>query len=230
MSYFIEEPEEILPGVTIERRSFLKLSALALAPFLISCKEAELGLSLEEMIKTISPAGQKLIKAKNPDEEAYLKKVSEMAQNLVGLKHAATTNRKVKFDRLHKEAHFMVVQIRMKPGAALPYHDHRDYNGVICALEGSARIRNFDSVNDMNKSRKAQKFKIKETQNRVIKKGEVSSLSRSRDNIHDIRAGKEGVLFLDIFTFFNKQAQSKYLKVADKAHDSDKKIFTASWQ
>ena len=72
--------------------------------------------------------------------------------------------------------------------------------------------------------------KIKENKNVVAKAGDVSNLSRTRDNIHDIRAGKEGVLFLDIFTFFPNHAGSEYLNVEKKPIEKDGKVYMAAWK
>ncbi len=38
----------------------------------------------------------------------------------------------------------LVLQFRLAPGAAIPYHDHRDYNGVLTVTEGALRIRSFE--------------------------------------------------------------------------------------
>jgi len=153
-----------------------------------------------------------------------------MAKRIQGLKHAEKTQRKIKFTSMHNKMPIKIYQIRLLPGAALRFHDHRNYNGIVSVLEGSATIRHFDFAEKTNNIHEAKQFKLKETINKVFKAGEVGNLSRTRDNIHDIRAGKEGILFLDIFTFFNDQGTSKYLKVEKKPLEKDKKVFMASWE
>lgn len=253
MSYFPDhidiEKDEIAEGVFIERRQVLKLSTFALGSMLLgSCgplyAEIEQNsqtkkqeddksikpISFEQLIKQITPLANKLVAAKKPDEEAYLETLKKLTSGLQGMALAKSNNRKIQFTSHHKKIPIKVYQIRMKPGSALPFHDHREYNGLIHTLQGSAQIRNFDFVDDMKKSQKAKSFKIKETANVTSKVGDISHLSSVRDNIHDVRAGKEGVVFLDIFTFFDEKGSSKYLNVDPKVFDKKKKIYQASWR
>lgn len=253
MSYFPEyietEKEEIADGVFIERRNFLKISAFALGSMLVgyyaplhaevSEKKPAKGSNQKDNINTfdfkkliteLTPKAKALIKAKVPDEEAYLKELTTMVQQLKGIGHAKKTAKKIKFSSMHNKFPIKVYQIRMLPGTALRFHDHRSYNGIVNVLEGSAAIRNFDFAEKTENIQQAKQFKIKETKNIIAKPGDISNLSSTRDNIHDIRAGKNGVLFLDIFTFFDKKGTSKFLKVEKDPIEKDKKIFMAAWE
>ncbi|PCJ61228.1 MAG: hypothetical protein COA79_06515 [Planctomycetota bacterium] len=253
MSYFSEyievEKEEIADGVFIERRNFLKISALAAGSMFLSNylplraevtknkknkdsgqKDQDKNNEIKKLMTQMTSKAQALIKAENPDEEKYLKEFTKMVSSLKNIPHAKKTDRKIKFTSMYSQIPLKVYQIRMLPGTALRFHDHRNYNGIVNVLEGSATIRNFDFAEKIQNIQAAKQFKIIETQNVIAKQGDISNLSRYRDNIHDIRAGKNGVLFLDIFTFFNNKGVSKFLKVDKNPIKKNKKIYMANWE
>jgi predicted metal-dependent enzyme (double-stranded beta helix superfamily) len=246
MSYFPElVNDEIADGVFVERRELLKVSAFAVGTMLLGwtspliSEVAALGngdgqkdiMDFDTLMEKVLPKAKELVAAKNPDEEAYLELVMAWAKKVTGVSLAKDRGkRNVQFNTMFKTQPIKVYQIRIKPGAQIPFHDHREYNGVIQVLQGSAHVRNFDFENRSKNIYSARTFRLKETQNAILKKGAISHLSRYRDNIHNIKAGKEGVTFLDIFTFFNKKAGSKYLYVDKEAVDKEKRIFKASWK
>lgn len=231
---------EVEKGVFFERRGFLRLSAFGLCSLLLSTNtllksqeektQGENVYDLKKMIEELTPKASALIKDEKIDEEKYLNEVMIMVKKLQNTIHAGITNKKIHFTSMHDALPIKIYQIRMLPGAVLPCHDHRDYNGIIQVLDGSANVRNFDFADEKKYIQKAETFKVKETQNITAKKDDIMSLSRTRDNIHEIIAGPEGILFLDIFTFYNNKGTSKYLKLEKKPLDEKEKIFTASWR
>lgn len=239
-STFDKTHAKIANGVFIERRGFIKLSVAGLFTFLISNtsllkseekeKIGENSFDFKKLIEEMTPKANALIKDDNSDEEKYLNELVEMIKKLKGLEHAPKTEDKIHFTSMHKIQPIIIYQIRMLPGAVLPCHDHRDYNGVIQLLEGSAHLRNFNLADEKETIQKGEKFKIKETQNLKAKAGDITSLARQRDNIHEIIAGPEGVLFLDIFTFYKPTGGSKYLIVDKTPVDAENKIYLASWR
>jgi len=247
MSYFPEHiNDEIEDGVYVERRTVIKVSAFAIGSMLLgnytplyaeasapvknNPDEETSDIDFNNLLAEVIPKAKKFIKDKEADEEAYLKEITALVSRLKNITKSTPTNKKIHFSKMYNKFPIKIYQIRMKPGSVLPYHDHRHYNGIIQALEGSATVRNFDFAEETKNIYEASSFKIKETQNIVIKTGNVTNLSRTRDNIHDIRAGKEGVLFLDIFTFLKKNGSSTYLNVDETAVDAKNKIYNASWK
>ena len=246
MSYFSEfvsYPEaevEVSKGVFIERRGFLKLSVLGLCSFLLSSNallkgeekivNAENLYDLKKFVTEITPKANVLIKDEKADEEGYLKEVVELVKKIQGVEHAPKTEHRIRFTAMHDVQPIKIYQIRMLPGAVLPCHDHRDYNGIIQVLDGSANIRNYILADEKENILNGKNFKIKETANINPKKGDISSLARVRDNIHEIIAGPEGVLFLDIFTFYSSNGTSKYLNVEKTPVDEKEKLYLASWK
>jgi hypothetical protein len=247
MSYFPELlNDEIADGVFVERRAVLRISAFAVGSMLMGWTspligevagqdKGKAGVALDEIdfdtfMKKVLPKAKELIGAKNPDEDAYLKFVIGWAKKMKEVALAKPRKRNIQFTSMFRTHPMKVYQIRIKPGAQLPFHDHRDYNGVMHVVEGSAHVRNFDFEKRTKDIYTAESFNLKETQNGTVKKGDYASLSRYRDNIHNIKATKEGVTFLDIFTFFNNRGTSKNLIVDETAVDKKKGIFKASWK
>ncbi len=91
-------------------------------------------------------------------------------------------------------------------------------------------MRSFEVVGADARPPKGKSFDIRETHDGLLFPGRASVLSRSRDNIHDVRAGKEGARLLDFFTFFNPAGQSVFLDVQEKPRDPEKRIFEATWK
>lgn len=231
--------DDSLNGVIIERRQFLRISLGTLAALAVNLwhpasarqgSKPQSSLSWDDLIERAIPLAERLIQSLSPDEEAYLIKIS-------GLIHRRRTVPKAFFNlaqpvAIHESLRHLplvVLQFRLAPGAAIPYHDHRDYNGVLTVTEGAMRIRSFEILGSAPRPPRERTFQIRETDDVMLTKGAQSTLSRTRDNIHDLRAGPEGAHFIDFFTFFHQGAHSAYLNVAEQPSDSAKRIFDASW-
>lgn len=231
--------DESFDGVVIERREFLRVSlgtVAALTVNLFRCASAQQTnktqtlLSLDEVIEKTIPLAERLIGSPSPDEEAYLTELSGLIERRAVIPKAFfNLAQPVAIHETRRRFPLLLLQFRLAPGAAIPYHDHRDYNGVLTVTEGGMRIRSFEMLGADSRPSRGRTFQIRETQSAVLTKGAQSTLSRTRDNIHDLRAGPEGVRFIDFFTLFNQDAHSVYLNVAERPKDSANRIFEASW-
>lgn len=231
--------DELLRGVIIERRQFLRISLGALAALTINigqpasarqASKAQTLLSWDDLIERAIPLAERLTESLSPNEEAYLIKLSGLIQRRGAVPKAYfNLAQPVATHESLRRFPLLVLQFRLAPGAAIPYHDHRDYNGVLTIVEGAMRIRSFEILGAGPRPPRGRTFQIRETDNVMLTKGAQSTLSRTRDNIHDLRAGPEGARFIDFFTFFHQGAHSVYLNVAEQPSDSAKRIFHASW-
>ena len=225
--------DEIAPGVVVERRKILKLplalvGALALgsrAPRSAQLRNAfaedsSERISFDQLLEELQPLGEALVGGSQTNEEAYLHTVASMLQrlNVEGLPSRG------------RKPPIAITQLRLKPNAAIPYHDHRNLNGVILGLEGEIRIRNFEIQGENQIPAKNELFRIRETSDARVTPGSVSTLARKRDNIHDLRAGEEGGLILDVFTFFGRDVSSNFVTVDEKAVDEKLRIYEAHWR
>ncbi|MBI3723161.1 hypothetical protein HY251_04280 [bacterium] len=234
-----EEGREVAPGVRIERRSMLKASLGAVALLqggLVSRALAqekpddEGELTWDALLKLAIPLAEKLVARKKPNEEAFLLKLSSYMARLSEVPEAKFGRGPVASASVHDKHQLVVVQFKLDAGAALPFHDHRDYVGILAAVSGEARVRSFDIQGEDPRPPKGKTFLIAETGDRLLAPGHYSHLSRRSDNVHDIRAGADGARLLDVFTFFKEDGKSVYLNVGEKPRDREKRLYEASWK
>lgn len=238
-----EARQDPAPGVRIERRSLFKVGgaaalALLLGPSMLRAEKpaTENGgktdafgpLSLKDFIQQADPLARALTSADSANEEAYLLHLGSLLCRL-GPQPLGAEKPRGMMHAEHHSPYFMVVQINMAPGAALPFHDHRDYNGVILGLEGSVHARNYEILGGNPLPPKDQPFQIRQSVDAQVEPGRISTLTRKRDNIHDLRAGPAGARLLDVFTFFPGEDGSHYLSVDDAPVAGQPNVYCARW-
>jgi hypothetical protein len=226
--------DEVHDGVVVERRHLLcvSLAALTLGCRLASAQQgARSPLSWDALLETAARRAEQLIKnASTDDEEAYLIALGQMIRKVSDIPRARVDlAQEVAIHQTLRKLPLLVVQYRLAPHAVIPYHDHRNYNGVLTVTEGTVRIRSFDIVGNDAQPKRGSTFQLRETRNALLGRGAQSTLSRTRENIHHLRAGPEGARFVDFFTLFRHDAQSAYIDVDERPRDSAKRIFDARW-
>jgi predicted metal-dependent enzyme (double-stranded beta helix superfamily) len=226
--------------VTVTRRTLFKVGgaaalALAVGPGVLRAQDGpgaektagDFGpLDLQSFIGEMDSLAREMVTGGRINEEAYLQYVGSLLCRLESQPFGADRPRGM-MTVPHRTPYFMVMQINMQPGSALPYHDHHDYNGVILGLEGSVHVRNYEVIGDVQRPPEGETFQIRQTVDTTVEPGRISSVARKRDNIHDLRAGPKGARLCDVFTLFAGSRQSKSLNV-DREPVSDK-VYNARW-
>ena len=247
----IEQNVEVADGVAVERRSVLWLSAAAVTSMLVGAgslraqqpkqdqkhqdptPKKDPKLSFEEFLKQLLPQARRLIDSKGEDEQSYLMTVAAAMSRLQD-PNAPMRDAMREFSKNHRKEgeRFPIGAMAMKleAGRGFSHHDHLNYNGIIMGLEGEVRIRNYDFQGDPPASDSTDTFQIRETRDDLILPGRFSSLGQKRENIHDLVAGKDGARVLDVFTFYARNATSRYLNVEDKPRDAEARIYDATWK
>ena len=230
---------EVFPGVVVERRLFLRASASALAVLTINpCRHAisqQSGdprdpLSWDDLIGIATKLAKQLVQSPTPNEELYLTDLSRLIGRRLSSPQAFfNLAQPVAEHEALRDFPLLVMQFRLMPGAAIPYHDHRNYIGVLTVTEGTVRVRSFEVDGAQPQPSKGSRFQIRETDDTLLAIGDQSTLSRTRGNIHDLRAGPRGARFIDFFTLYREDAHSTYLNVADEARDPTSRLFDANW-
>ena len=176
--------------------------------------------------------GARLVASKAPNEDAYLYEVASILLRLETIPSPKFRGRgKTGFAGGYRKSPLSVMQIRMEPGAKLPWHDHRNYNGVLFGVDGAIRVKNFEVEGKTARPPKGEDFTIRETSDLTLSAGRVSSLSRTRDNVHDLWAGEKGGRVLDVFTFFKgKGGGSTYMTVDEEPVDAKQRRYRARWR
>lgn len=265
-----EMPEEIAPGVRIERRAVLRfgaqLAGLAAIGGLAGCAPESAGsatgrhsgvappaagptaptaaepapLRVGEFVREIRPRARDLIHNTDPDEEAYLRAAGDLLAKLETVEpwRKPRPGAPYAMDATAVVPPIVLYRIHMEPGAVIPIHDHRHYNGVILCTEGSLRCRNFNIVPDADQPLdldagqvplKGTEFVIRETIDQTIGPGERSSLTRARDNIHEVTAGDQGCVLMDLFTHFRPDARSYAIRWDDTPFDPAQRLYRVAW-
>lgn len=248
--------ETVAEGVTLERRSLLRLSAATLVAALSagSCasrarKRVELAddsarpapgtapvgtLEIGELISEMYPRARQLIDSGGSQEEAYLMGVGELLARLHTPSDPEMSAAMKRFsdghDRSIGELGIWLMIFNFDAGKGFEHHDHRDYNGVILGIEGEARIRNFDVLGDEPVPPKGQTFEIQQTRDDLILPGRFSTLGSTRENVHDVVAGPDGAKLLDVFTYLEPGARSYSMAVDPEPRDAARGIYEASWK
>ena len=122
-----------------------------------------------------------------------------------------------------------VLMFDLAPGKGFSHHDHRDYNGVIMGVRGEAHVTNFDILGDDPVPPRGETFQIRQTRDDLILPGRFSTLGTRRENVHELIAGPEGAVVLDVFTFLAPDARSFGMTVDPKPRDAARGIFDAAW-
>ncbi|MFK7742312.1 MAG: hypothetical protein AB8H80_18505 [Planctomycetota bacterium] len=249
------ENVEVADGVVIERRRLFWLSAASVSALLFGAGSArgqgpkpqkdserkkqerqqpasgELG--FDEFLQQVFPLARRLVASDGKDEDAYLMTIAAALTRLRDPK-APLRDAMRSFAREHRQDGerfpLSAVSMKLKPGKGFAHHDHLDYNGVIFGVDGEARIRNYDFVGDVPAIDSGESFEVRETRDDLVLPGRISTLGRTRDNIHDLVAGKNGARLLDVFTFYSKKATSRFLDVEAKPRDAEARIHEASWR
>ncbi|MDH3592276.1 MAG: hypothetical protein OER88_10380 [Planctomycetota bacterium] len=234
--------EEIDPGVTITRRQIFRIAAVAGTGALLAApgfaretkkKKAAFGpITFDEIVAQLRPLSKQLIVEDGPNEDAYLHTIAALLARLDPIPAEKPWRNKPPFAMRSLAVYkpLVVYEIAMAPRAKIEIHDHRDYNGVLFGLKGEAGIRNFDIVGRKGIPSMKEKFDIRQSQQLQLTPGRVSTLSRTRDNIHEVVAGRKGARLLDVFTYFTKDAGSHYLDIDRKPHGKDKRLYRAKWR
>ncbi len=248
-----EVGEEISPGVTITRRRILQIG-LAGAAGLLAAGCAAPGrktrmaddpivrpITIDQLVAQLRPEAKRMIASDQPDEAAYLAAVSSLlarykpdepwAMRDVG-ESGWSMNTAARMPPL------VVFDIHMRPGSKIHLHDHRHYNGVLLCAEGSVRCRNFDIVQPDGKRldiatgevpSEGEDFLIRQNKDATLERGQLSTLSRDRDNIHHIEAGPDGCKLADLFTHFRREARSYRLEWDDQPMSKGGDLYKVSW-
>ena len=244
----------VAEGVLLERRSLLRFSAATVAAGLAASCSApsrqesaqtsgpapaidgtptDGSLDVAEFLAEMYPRAESFVASGGEQEEAYLMAVGEL---MARLRPPTLAQARSAMDELHKrhrteDARFemWVVMFKLEPGKGFSHHDHRDYNGVILGVDGEAHVTNYDILGDTLVPPKGETFQIRQMRDDLILPGRFSSLGTTRENVHELTAGPEGAVVLDVFTFLAPDANSYYMNVEPEPRDARLKIYDASW-
>jgi hypothetical protein len=239
---------ELAPGVIVERRTILRMSAVALAGLLPAHLRAAGPQSIQAtedgqvdwsaFLKQAIPAAKEAVVDSSPaGQDAYLHRVAALAVRL----RAAPKTQLFAYGGLKPQVElapsfrgkpFVVIQWRMEPHAVLPAHCHPGTSVCTVGVEGEARVRHFEVEGDAPAfdSGSSRTFHIRETRSQLISPHRVSTLSSTRDNIHYFEAGAQGARGLDITTLHVGSGHFSFVAFEpERPRDAKRRVYEAIW-
>lgn len=122
-----------------------------------------------------------------------------------------------------------LISYRMAPNAVLPPHNHPNYSVATVGLEGEAYVTHYEADASAPAFSSREPFTVRSTAQRLLRAGDVTTLSPARDNIHTFRAGPAGARFLDLFSNHGGDVGFSFLNIGERPITSSGGTFRARW-
>jgi hypothetical protein len=238
---FSTRGEARLPGVHIERRQILWMTAAGAAALLLgrtarAADGAAGRLDWDAFVAESTRTARSMLEATDFDADAYVQRLASIAVRLSGVPDTPL----VRFEKLEPKVYFapsfrgvpfVVVQWRLEPRAILPPHCHPNASVCTLGVEGEARVRNFELAADAPAFDSGAKtsFEVRETHDEIVAAGRVNTLTPARDNVHCFEAGDRGARGIDISTLHAAQKGFSFLRIDPKAKDERRRTHEATW-
>ncbi len=129
-------------------------------------------------------------------------------------------------DRVHGVA---LVSYRFGPDAFLQPHNHPNYSVATIGIEGEARVTHYEPESSAPEFSSRTPFTVRRTAERILRRGDVTTLSPSRDNIHTFRAGPAGARFVDLFSIHGEDVGFSFLDIDPQPAVTGGDSFRAVW-
>jgi hypothetical protein len=216
--------------VSYERRLVLGL------PFLLAgSMQARAEDSFTALTRACDALAADLLEKKSLNADEYLLKLASLGSALDPrdvpegkLGRFSTFDPPIELGPIHSAVPIVIIQWRFAPGAILPPHNHTPAHVLSVCVEGECRVRHFDAV-DAPPLDSPATFRVRETENRILRAGRSMSLTPARDNIHTFEAGPEGASGFDLNTFLPGEGDWSMLELDDKPLKGYERVFEAKW-
>lgn len=244
----------IAPGVVVTRRCALGALAGVFGLLAAGCRsgaarhaaaEPTIGPvdGLEALLQRLRPEARSLLRAPGgataEAEEHYLRLVIDCLRRLQPEPEwQSEPGRAVAMAGRAYVPPLALFEIRMARGARLELHYHRDYDGVLAAIDGSVSVTSYHFAQADGSHRSVLQqggpteasFLIRRTGAIVLRRGDTASLARDRDNLHELVAGPSGCRLLDCFTYFAADSGSHELVRDRDPVPGAEALFRAAWK
>lgn len=234
--------DEVAPGVTVERRSFLGLCSAAVLGIggrqgALPAEDEEPRLGLEEFLEEVLPVAREL-RARLADtplrrpEDRYLFTIASYAVRLgeVPLPEFRPTpqGEGVGIGANWAGDPFVVLHWRMRPGSSIRLHAHTYGNVCTVGLEGSARVRNYETIEPLD-IHAVGAVDVRQTQDQLLTPGSINLVPLSHGFCHGFDAGSAGARGLDITTRLGDRKPTGYLKLEQEPRDPERRVYAGRW-
>jgi hypothetical protein len=134
-------------------------------------------------------------------------------------------NSKLELALLASGRPFVVSAFRMAPGCIQPVHSHPGSGGITLCHEGSLAIKHFDLLpGSAESSNTGGAAEIQEVSVAHVHSGRFTTFTPSAGNLHQLEAGPEGAVGVDILVQWQGTAELSYLRVAQAIVTSEGQV------
>ncbi len=197
-------------------------------------------------------------RADSLDFDAYLKRCHELAKELISestadhepwlFEFARETSRlelasvkrgelkpfgdlkpAIEIGPMRREPPVIVIEWSFEPNAVLPPHNHQPAAVLSVCLEGECRVRHFEFEGAAPKPGADGGFRVRETQDVLLRPGRMTFFALGRDDIHTFRASSKGARGLDINVFLPGEGDWSFMRLDPEPIDASEKLFAARW-
>jgi len=125
-------------------------------------------------------------------------------------------NKKLEFALISPGHPFVVTALRMEPGCILPAHCHPGGGGITLCIDGSLMIQHYDLVaGSAAFSETGAVAEVEEVSVTRLRKNQFTLFTPSRANLHQLQAGPDGAVAVDIVVQWAGAGEFSYLKLTD---------------
>lgn len=235
-------------GGRIERRSFVRLAALAIGSAGFASPRArgddEPGIpraggecSYEEFVREATPLANSLLDfGSRASEDRYLFALAALAVRLGGV--AEPELRRVNAEDqpgywigandTPDDCPFVVLHWKLAPGGVVRPHPHTYGNVVTLGLEGEVRVANHETVEAPDYAERGT-FLVRRTVDQVLLPHSVNLVPLQHGFIHGFVAGPHGARGLDITTRVKDKLPNFSVDIAGEPTDAARALFEARW-
>jgi len=202
------------------------------ASFLFGRLASAASADFEEFTRQAGEYAKGMIADPDRNEDEYLLRVAALAAAVKQFPSAEFGQpfKTMRSALSYRGSGIAVIQWRMEPNTVYQAHNHPGYNGITLGIRGECRMRNFDIVGSAPDTKSKDAFLVRETQSNVLRPGTVTSImSTTRDNIHQLEAGKGGVVGVDIIAKVGPDSGFSFVKIPEKAKEPQDHVYEATW-
>jgi hypothetical protein len=134
-------------------------------------------------------------------------------------------NNKLELATLATGSPFLVSAFRMAPSCIQPVHAHPGAGGITLCHEGSLAIKHFDLIPGSTEySNTGGPAEIQEAAIAHLHTGRFTTFTPSAGNLHELEAGPEGAVGVDIHVQWQGTGAISYIKLAQSTATSEGQV------
>jgi hypothetical protein len=134
-------------------------------------------------------------------------------------------NARLEFNTLAPGRPYVVSAFRMAPGCLIPAHCHPGGGGVTMCLEGSITLEHFNLDPEAPHFREAgREVAVRYDSVAFLTQGRYTAFTPTISNLHQLRAGPEGAIGVDLVVQWEGDGEFSFLKFTETPGSQERRI------